>query len=75
MFPVPHALLFLPLCVFAGLFVTAVAVNFVIAAISRPRPSRPAAANRGAVGRTGAQIIYFTPPKSALPSRLSLGAR
>jgi hypothetical protein len=74
MYPVPHLLLFLPICVFAGLFVAAVAVNFVVAALSRRRPAHRAAGNR-AVGRTGAQIIYFTPRKSALPSSLSLGAR
>jgi hypothetical protein len=74
MFPVPHVLLFLPICVFTALFFAAVAVNFVVAAISRRRPARRAAPNR-AVERTGAQIIYFKPRKSALPSRLSLGAR
>jgi hypothetical protein len=75
MYPVPHLLLFLPICVFAGLFAAAVVVNFVVAAISpRRRPARRAAANR-AIERTGAQIIYFKPRKSALPSNFSLGAR
>jgi hypothetical protein len=72
MVQVPHVLLFLPICVFTALFFAAVAVNFVVAAISRPRPVRRTAASHAT---TGAQIIYFTPRKSALPSRVSLGAR
>jgi hypothetical protein len=81
MFPVPHVLLFLPICVFTALFFAAVGVNFVIAAISRPQPTRRTAIGRAAIGRAaanhaaaGAQIIYFKPRKSALPSSLSLGA-
>jgi len=74
MYPVPHLLLFLPICVFAGLFAAAVVVNLVVAAMSRRRPARRAAPNR-AFERTGAQIIYFKPRKSALPSNFSLGAR
>ena len=76
MFPVPHVLLFLPICVFTALFFAAVAVNFVIAAISRPQPTRRTAIGRAAANHAtaGAQIIYFKPRKSALPSSLSLGA-
>jgi hypothetical protein len=70
---VPHVLLFLPICVFASLFAAAAALNIIINASARPRPSRPAAP--GATPRASAQIIYFRPRKTHLPSGLNVGLR
>jgi len=81
MLPIPHLLLFLPICVFAGLFAAALAVSLIANAAARPRPLQPNA-GRAASGRTqtvrnrsSAEIIYFRPRKTSLPSGLSLGAR
>jgi hypothetical protein len=69
----PHVLLFVPICIFAALFVAAAALNIIINASARPR-SAPAA-RRGAVARPSAQIIYFRPRKTHLPSGLNVGLR
>jgi len=91
MLPIPHLLVFLPICVFAGLFAAALAVSLIANAAARSRPlksdtgraaSGRAASGRAASGRTqtvrdrsSAEIIYFRPRKTSLPSGLSFGAR
>ena len=70
----PHVLLVVPICVFAALFATAGAVNIMINASTRPRPAPPAA-RRGAVSTPSAQIIYFRPRKTPLPSGFNVGLR
>jgi hypothetical protein len=69
----PHVLLFVPICIFGALFATAAAVNIVINASARKRPSPPA--RRGAGSRPSAQIIYFRPRKTPLPSGFNVGLR
>jgi hypothetical protein len=68
----PHVLLFVPICIFASLFAAATAVNIVINASAR---RRPAAARRGASSGPSAQIIYFRPRKTPLPSGFNAGLR
>jgi hypothetical protein len=70
----PHVLLFVPICVFAALFVAAAAVNIFINASARPRSARPTA-RRGAISAPSAQIIYFRPRKTPLPSGFNVGLR
>jgi hypothetical protein len=67
----PHVLLFVPICVFAALFATAGAVNIIVSASTRGHPAPPAA-RRGA---PSAQIIYFRPRKTPLPSGFNVGLR
>jgi hypothetical protein len=76
MLPIPHLLLFLPICVFAGLFATAIAVNLIANTAARSRPLK-SDTSRKTEGRnpSSAEIIYFRPRKTSLPSGLSLGAR
>jgi hypothetical protein len=72
----PHVLLFVPICIFAALFAAAAAMNIMINASTRPRSAKPAA-QRGAIpgAGPGAQIIYFRPRKTPLPSGFNVGLR
>ncbi len=72
MLPFPHLLLFFPICILAALFMTIAAVHLIIAITGRARPVPP---GRRAEPRRSAQIIYFRPRQSALPSGLNIGLR
>ncbi len=77
MLPFPHILLFVPLAVFALAFVTAFTVSSLASLTARRQTAkpRPLAASRPAPAYGSAQIIYFRPRKTSLPSGLSLGVR
>ncbi len=77
MLPISNVVLFVPFAVFALLFVTSFVVNSLATQRSRlhgQKAAGPRAPSQTAA-RPSAQIIYFRPGKTSLPSRLSAGTR
>jgi hypothetical protein len=71
MLPIPQFLLFVPFTVFALLFVAGAAICL---RAGRHKPAKPAPL-RPQAALPSAQIIYFRPRQTSLPSGLRLGVR